>query len=81
MEDLEVLDGGPTLFQTFAVYHWGRWDFEFSPLKIARAQRPGLPLGSIVGVSRAHALNFFECAEIRVTQEIGDFRQKIGIFL
>ena len=30
--------------------------------------------------SRAHALNVFECAVIRVTREIDDFRQNFGIF-
>jgi len=31
--------------------------------------------------ARAHALNFFECAEIRVTREIDYFRQNFRIFL
>ena len=36
-----------------------QWDFEFFGLKIARAEWLVVPLGSIIGGSRAHALNFF----------------------
>jgi len=43
------MDGGPTLFQTFAVHDWVQWDFEFFPLKIARAEQPLVLLGSIIG--------------------------------
>ena len=39
-----------------------------------------MPLGSIIGGSRAHAHNIFTCAEIRVSREIDDFRQNFGIF-
>jgi len=33
---VEELDGGPTLFQCFAVHHYDQWDFAFFGQKIAR---------------------------------------------
>ena len=55
---VEELDGGPTPFQCFAVHHWGQRDCEFFPLKIARHQRPGVPLGSIIGGPGSMHLTF-----------------------
>ena len=76
---MEELDGGPTPFQTFAVQHWRQWDFEFFHLYREGSTAGGVPWQYHRG-SRAHALNFFECAEIRITRETDDFRQTFGIF-
>jgi len=70
-----------TPLQCFAVHHWGQWDLGFFGQKIGTAQRPGVPHGSIIGVSRAHAHNFFCGAIFHVTREIDKFRQNFGIFL
>ena len=70
-----------TPFQTFPVHHWGQRDFEFFGQKIEFPQRTGLPFGSIIEGSRAHALNFFTNWLFRLTREKVDFRQNFGIFL
>ena len=57
--DVEELDGGPTLFQCFAVHYWGQWDFAFFGQKIGTVQRSGLPFGSIIGGTPRIATTFF----------------------
>jgi len=64
---VEELDGRRTdSVPDFCGSPCGQWDFEFFPLKIARAQQLGVPLGSIIGGSRTHALNFnWMCGNLR----------------
>jgi len=69
-----------TPFQSFPVHHWGQRDFEFFGQKILAVQRTAVPLGSIIGGSTAHTLNFFEFTRLPVTREIDDFRQNFGFF-
>ena len=77
---VEELDGGPTLFQCFAVHHWGQLDFAFFGQKIGTVQRSGLPLGSVIGGPPRIATTFFPTGEIPVTLEKIIFCQTFGIF-
>ena len=75
------VDCNTTPFQTFPVHHWGQWRFRFFGQKNLTAQRPGLPLGTNIEGTWAHALNFFTNWLFRLTREKVDFRQNFGIFL
>jgi len=55
---IHALESEGNTSQTFAVKHWGQWDFEFFGPKISRTQRPGLPLGSTGGLKRQFWANF-----------------------
>jgi len=51
---VEELDGTDSV-AVFCGLHWGQRDFEFFGLKIARTQRPWVPLSSIIrGPGRMH---------------------------